>query len=157
MLCGTLFVPGGKARFNATVASLHHAAGGGYLKSVGCRVEWATEEDRNRSESLLYGSDLQLHVMALSERGGTFLERMSQLLEGRSEPPRSWRLWAPISYDTADNTLGVGLISNGDPSGRDRHLLLFFAGAVGRRHGGAHGDPHGGNGHRLPSDTADPY
>ncbi|MHB2019365.1 MAG: glycosyltransferase [Candidatus Xenobia bacterium] len=125
VLCGTVFVPGGKVCFTATVASLHHAAGGEYLKSVGCRVEWNTEEDRNRLESLLYGSDLQLHVMALSERSGTFLDRMSQVLEGRSEPPRSWRLWAPISYDTAEKTPGVGLISNGDPNGRDRHLLLF--------------------------------
>ncbi len=127
VLRGDLLVPGGTVGFTAVVVSLYHGDSeqGDYLKSVGCKVDWATPEDRERLERLLYGSDLQLKVMALTERHQTLAERIAHGLQGRDAATHGWRLWAPVYYDAADGGHRVGLISNGGQSTGDRHLLLF--------------------------------
>ncbi|MFO1360915.1 MAG: glycosyltransferase [Burkholderiales bacterium] len=96
---GELFLPSGRLAFGAHVRSEIRDSPGGRAKGIRCSFAWADESDRDRLDAHLYGSDLQVELNELDERGPTPLAWLAAALGGRRAGGRIAAVhWAPVLY-----------------------------------------------------------
>ena len=98
---GVIVLPTGRQPFKGEIASIVSGRSSNvrFIKSVGCRFLWDSQTDRDKLKRFLYGSDLQWHLLQLSDRARTPMEWMTQLFrDGRGTPRFEPRHWAAVRY-----------------------------------------------------------
>ncbi len=73
---GEIFLPDGFLPFRATVCNASRQKLPQQMTRIGCKFSWERDQDRNRLERFLHGSDLEWQLHHLSERSPTLLERL---------------------------------------------------------------------------------
>jgi hypothetical protein len=126
---GELFLPSGPLAFRAHVRSEVRDRPGGRAKCIRCSFAWEDEAGRDRLDTHLYGSDLQVELNGLDERRPTPLERLAQLVAGRRAESRiATAHWAPVLYhDAAARTRGpqVAFVSVPEDDAAPRTLVTL--------------------------------
>ncbi|GCB02235.1 cellulose synthase catalytic subunit [UDP-forming] [Sulfuriferula multivorans] len=131
---GVLALPAGMLPFQGRVVSIKTDKGNeSRAPSVSCHFEWKNPHERDRLDLFLYGSDLQWHLLQLSERVLTPLEwafsRFSE--DGRHRIP-SPAHWNTMLYDVDGEETGrLGLVSTPLDNQSERAMITFTPLATG--------------------------
>lgn len=94
------------------------------LYEYGLQVEWASDPDRARLESMLFGTDLQWRLLGLQEQGRTPLQGL-QAVFGNGQRQVYDRQWTAVRFRNGSaEAKGIGILFQA--SRGDRGRLLAF-------------------------------
>jgi len=127
VISGNLLMPGDTLPFSAKVAALIPGSANGehYTKAIGLSFQWQHEQERDRLDLFLYGSDLQWQLHGLNDRVNTPTEMITHRLAGKHTDHQAMESWAAVEVPHHTEISEPGLLSRAHGADALRILTSF--------------------------------